>query len=307
MPKSKGNRKSKGRNRQAAGASGRPRAGPSARAAAHIEAAQLLDAGSTLLDAGDYAGAIVAYESALNADQRVARSRRNRRRVASAYAGRGNTRTHAGDYAGAQQDYAIAAELALDLPENPHTLEMDRLLDQGFFKDEQGDYAGAMACYSLAVANNPNAATAYLIRGEAKSEQGDYAGAIADYDQSIICCPYFAVLYDSRSDARTSLGDYDGAIADYDCALILWPDNPRFYNGRGRVKAQQGDYAGAIADYDQAIICCRPDDADTFHNRHRARLGLAVPTAGALSAAAEPPADAAASADAATAPPERLG
>ena len=99
------------------------------------------------MDAGDYDGAIADYEGALIADASVAESRRNRHRVASAYAGRGNARTHAGDYAGAHQDYAFATELTRDLPEPTYTQETDRLIDQGGDKESKGDYDGAIADY----------------------------------------------------------------------------------------------------------------------------------------------------------------
>ena len=162
-----------------------------ARDAARIAAKQLVASGNALLDAGDYDGAIADFECAIAADRAFALSRRNRGKIASAYASRGNAKTHAGDYAGAQADYERASELARDLPAAPVTPEAAELVICGNAKEEQGDYDGAIADYDRAIAINPHIAAAYYIRGNAKAGKSDYGGAIADYDRVIAITPRF--------------------------------------------------------------------------------------------------------------------
>ena len=260
------------RNRKRRQSGSNANAGPSARDASRIEAANLIVSGNALLDAGDYDGAIADYERATAVDREVALARRNRGKMASAYASRGNAKDHAGAYEDARADYEFAGELAQGLRPVVVTLEIANLVNHGFAKAEQGDYDGAITDYDRVIALNPNFSEAYVTRGAAKRRQGDYDGAITDYDRAIALEPNLAAAYYSRGIAKHRQGDYDGAVADYDLAIALNPNYAEAYNNRGHAKEDQGDCDGAVADYDSAIVL-NPNLAEVRNNRGRAKDG----------------------------------
>ena len=58
----------------------------------------------------------------------------------------------------------------------------------------------------------------FFIRGEDKYQKGDYQGAIAAYTQAIALNPNYAQAYHNRGIPRSNLGDEQGAVADYNQA-----------------------------------------------------------------------------------------
>ena len=259
------------RNRKRRQSGGNANAGPSARDASRIEAANLIASGNALLDAGNYDGAIADYARAVAADQEVALARRNRGKMAFAYASRGNAKAHASAYEDARADYEFAGELAQGLRPVAVTPKIANLVNRGNAKAEQGDYDGAIADYDRAIALNPNLADTYSNRGNAKRGKGDIDGAIADCDRAIALNPNDAGAYYNRGNAKVDKGDYDGAIADYNLAIDHNPNHAEAYNNRGGAKELKGDYDGAMADYDRAIDH-NPNDAPPYYNRGNSKV-----------------------------------
>ncbi|MGK7873930.1 MAG: tetratricopeptide repeat protein [Xenococcaceae cyanobacterium] len=94
--------------------------------------------------------------------------------------------------------------------------------NQGYKKDEQGDYKGAIEDYTQAIRINPNYADAYNNRGLARYQLGEYQAAIEDYTQAIRINPNDADAYYSRGIARKNLGDKRRAISDFLQAAELY-------------------------------------------------------------------------------------
>ncbi|WP_310487676.1 tetratricopeptide repeat protein [Chamaesiphon sp. VAR_69_metabat_338] len=109
--------------------------------------------------------------------------------------------------------------------------------------------------------------------GMKKQEQEDYAGAIADYTAALETQPRRVEVYSNRGFAYAMLNHLKSALVDFDRAIELAPNNADAYNGRGNVNAMAGNLPASIRDFNQSIRCNR-DFADAYYNRAVSRHGL---------------------------------
>jgi tetratricopeptide (TPR) repeat protein len=246
------------------------------------------DRGFARQSAGDLAGAISDYESALALDPtnvsawyrrglaRQAKGDLNEAisdytqvltldpHNADAFSNRGFVRQKKGDLDGALADYNQALVLNPKIPKAYY--------DQGLIRVQKGDWPGAIEAYSHAIDLDPKMAYAYYNRGTAKNAEGNLDGAIADYTRALVIDPTIAIAYGNRGFARQSKGDSSGALADYAQALALNPNMAGAFYNRGLIKVQQGDLEGAIADSSRALEL-DPRNAEAYYNRGLARIG----------------------------------
>ncbi|MGH8338072.1 MAG: hypothetical protein ACRETL_14890, partial [Gammaproteobacteria bacterium] len=105
--------------------------------------------------------------------------------------------------------------------------------------------AGGADSGNWVVADNVQLSRGVLqdISGTAKAQQGDYAGAIADFTLAIQSDPEFVSAYIDRGYAKDKTGDYGGAIADFTQAIGLQPDDVSNIEQRAGARFHQGDYA----------------------------------------------------------------
>lgn len=92
-------------------------------------------------------------------------------------------------------------------------------------------------------------ADTYFLWGNVKYDLGDYAGAIADYTMAIRLKPDHVKAYHSRGVAKYILGQYCAAITDFDTGIRLKPDDAMAYLKRGFAKANLEQYCAAITDF----------------------------------------------------------
>ena len=78
-----------------------------------------------------------------------------------------------------------------------------------------------LADYTTALAQMPQDAELYAMRGEANHRLGKYDDALADLSQSIEIAPHNAVAYAQRGNVHAELGDYERAISDFRQALAI--------------------------------------------------------------------------------------
>ncbi|MBD2018252.1 serine protease [Microcoleus sp. FACHB-53] len=199
------------------------------------EADNYLSKGIALYDKGNYKGAILAYNQAIQINPNYA----------AAYNDRGNARNNLGDYQKALADYNRAIEL------NPN--DAAAYNNRGNARNNLGDYQEALADYNRAIELNPNYAAAYNNRGNARNNLGDYQKALADYNRAIELNPNYAAAYNNRGNARSDLlGDYQKALADYNRAIELNPNYATAYYNRGNVRSKLGEKGAAISDFGKA-------------------------------------------------------
>jgi tetratricopeptide (TPR) repeat protein len=136
-------------------------------------------------------------------------------------------------------------------------------------QNKLNDIQGALADYNRAITVNPQYIDAYNNRGNLKqNELNDIQGALADYNQSIILNPQSAIPYNSRGNLKKSkLNDIQGALADYNQAITLNPQYVIAHYNRGNLKKSKlNDIQGALADYNQAISL-NPQSAIAYNSR----------------------------------------
>lgn len=97
-----------------------------------------------------------------------------------------------------------------------------------------------------------NAANSWYRQGVFKQQEGDYRGAIEAYDRAIELNPDRIEAYNDCGLAHLELQEYDDAIEDFDRAIALNPQRYEFYNSRGVARLALGHYAEAIEDFNEA-------------------------------------------------------
>jgi tetratricopeptide (TPR) repeat protein len=142
----------------------------------------------------------------------------------------------------------------------------DAYCARGRARHEAGDYAGALADASRALALAPDLAAAYNARAEAHHELGDYAAAMADHNRAVDLAPREAAYYNARSVTRHTLGDYDQSLADSNRAVDLAPTEAEHRYSRGVTYHVQGDFARALADKTRAVELA-PHEAEFHYSR----------------------------------------
>jgi Flp pilus assembly protein TadD len=98
----------------------------------------------------------------------------------------------------------------------------------------------------------PTTAAGFEASAQKKIAKGDYDGAIADSTQAIALAATDPEAYYCRGCARDAKCDFEGAIADYSKVIELDPTNIGAYNARGLAKEANSDLAGAAADLNKA-------------------------------------------------------
>ncbi|NJR32699.1 MAG: tetratricopeptide repeat protein [Chamaesiphon sp. CSU_1_12] len=121
---------------------------------------------------------------------------------------------------------------------------------------------------------SPAPASAELLeQGRKKQEQEDFAGAIADYTEFLKSNPNHVEGYSNRGFSRAMVNNLQGAIQDFNRALEISPNNADVYNARGNVNAMAGNLSASIRDFNRAIRCDR-NFADAYYNRAISRHSL---------------------------------
>jgi tetratricopeptide (TPR) repeat protein len=173
------------------------------------------------------------------------------------------------DLIGPAAPAAAGADAIVAYP--PRAVTLDRadeqyLLVTGLAEADRGNFAGAIADYTRAIAVNPAFAPAYCARAESREAEGDAADARADLDRAIALNPGYAEAFDNRGRTEAAQGDLPAAVADYGRAIAANPKAADPYNQRGEIERQQGDATAALADFDRAIAL-QPASAEAYGNR----------------------------------------
>jgi tetratricopeptide (TPR) repeat protein len=118
----------------------------------------------------------------------------------------------------------------------------------------QGEFQRAIESLTGAIAEDPEYAPAYIVRGQAWRYSGEPRKAADDFSQAMtLGLDRSAYLFTLRADARAAGGDHAAALADYDQALAVRPGFWPALAGRGAALAARGDTAAALAALDKAL------------------------------------------------------
>jgi tetratricopeptide (TPR) repeat protein len=128
----------------------------------------------------------------------------------------------------------------------------------------------AIQFFSDAIRRNPNAADAYIARGNAKHRDDAFDDAIADYNAALRLNPTKTDALTSRAMTRADKGLDDKALADLDAALRIDPDSARALYARGVVLGRMNRFEKAAADF-SACLRLSPGHSAAYQNRAHAR------------------------------------
>lgn len=115
-----------------------------------------------------------------------------------------------------------------------------------------GDFEGAAAQFTRAIAIVPDYAEAYIERGKARQAAGQSDAALADFNQAIAINPTLELAYTSRGTLFRTRGDSGKALADFTRSIHLRPTAEAYYQ-RGLTYQMLHEPQRALEDYDLAI------------------------------------------------------
>ena len=220
-------------------------------------AAQKIDAGVKLYEAGNYDGAIKLYNEALSSGELSSTD------TAIAYTNRGLAYGQKGktDLAIADYDQALAV--------NPNYARA--YYHRGTCYNDKGNHDRAIVDLDKAIELNPNKADYYNNRGIAYGDKGDSDRAIAEFTQAVTVDPNYATGFYNRGRAYDLLkGDKARAVTEYTKAIEVNPQSADAYNNRGSIYMDDySEYDKAIADFNKCIDL-RPNGSNGYYNRGNA-------------------------------------
>jgi serine/threonine protein kinase/lipoprotein NlpI len=213
---------------------------PPARTAAdekrRAEARPHYERGKAAAEAGDYAAAVAALNTALSLDPDSA----------PALNYRGLAR-----YKLKQLDASIA-DFTRALEIDPGFVRAYN--NRGLAHNKLGRFEPAIADFTQAINRaRVREPAVYYNRGLAYYNHGDLEKAIADFDQTLAIQPGYGSAYNNRGLAYYKMGKYMSAIADFDKAMALKPDDARALYNRGLAQAGLGRTQQADSDFDRAV------------------------------------------------------
>ncbi len=198
-----------------------PSAQPSPPPPSEPTAAELLSQGDSLRQAGNYQGALAAY------DQAIA----SKSNVPEAHWGRCYSLNNLG-----RSTEAIAAcDAALSF--NPNYPEA--LWSKGSILEQQQPLE-ALKLYEQALTLKPNFADAWQNKGVALYKLNRYSEAVSAFDKAIALKPNSADAWSNRGAALWAIKDFDEAIASMDKAIQLDPSNQAVINLHQQVRQKLG-------------------------------------------------------------------
>jgi len=147
------------------------------------------------------------------------------------------------------------------------------LFGSGLEHQQDGDLAGAIACYARALELDPDLVPARLNLGVALLAQGS-ADAAADSLSAIVAVhPRHARAWYNLGNAERARGRHDRAAQAYERAAALDPGQALAHNNLGALRLEGGDAAGALAAFERAIAA-DPTLAAAQRNRGLALAAL---------------------------------
>jgi tetratricopeptide (TPR) repeat protein len=123
-----------------------------------------------------------------------------------------------------------------------------------------------IASLTAVIAQNPNDASTYNVRGSAYGRAGKFKEAIADFNTAIKINPGFYQAYANRALVERRENKDDLAFADYNQSIELDGTDPRALHNRGLIYQAQGQHTQAIDDFSKAISLA-PTAAEPFNAR----------------------------------------
>ena len=128
----------------------------------------------------------------------------------------------------------------------------------------------AQADYTEITLTNPRFAPAWVNLGRVQMAQGNYEGALSCFTRAIELNPEDANTFFNAGDVLYRLGAYEAAVETYTAGLQRDPHYAQGFFALGNAYFQMGAYDSAVMAYQQALTL-QPDHAEARHNLQLAK------------------------------------
>jgi tetratricopeptide (TPR) repeat protein len=197
---------------------------------------------------GQFAEALMRYDSAIRLDPKLAVAHGNRGVVLKSLN---------------RLEEAVASfERALRLQPG----DADVWYNQGTTFSLLNRLIEAERSYDRAIRLKPGHAEAYSNRGNVLGALGRPEDAARSYDKAVALKPDFALAWHNRGIALDQLNRIEEALASFERAIALQPDFADSWLYRGNAQEKLGRLNDAVLSYERAIAL-RPDFAEAYCNR----------------------------------------
>jgi len=141
--------------------------------------------------------------------------------------------------------------------------------EDGIVRANAGDWAGAEAAFTAAIASGHDTWEVFVSRGNVRQELGQLEAAVSDFSHAVDLAPDEIMPRFNRGNARALAGELAGAVDDYTGVVDYDSSFSRAYERRGLVLQRLGQDAAAESDFSRTIELS-PDRAEPY--AHRAAL-----------------------------------
>ena len=117
----------------------------------------------------------------------------------------------------------------------------------------QGDFEGALNCYSSAIDKMPGFSALYASLGDMYRKIGKLEEAVVEYKMALWIDSLNHSAYSGLVQAYEELGDYDNAISYYKKYIKIHPNNAVLHSNIANLYFMKGDAETAISHYQAAI------------------------------------------------------
>lgn len=148
----------------------------------------------------------------------------------------------------------VSAITVIDPPfvETPLKPPVATLLNQAREAYQKKNFTKTVELCTQAINQDPKAAGAYFLRGDARDELGQFDLAIKDFDKAIEVDPKFVEAYRYRGIFYARKKQYDQAMTNYTQAIALDPKHGKTYVNRGNLFQAFNKPGEACSDYQKA-------------------------------------------------------
>jgi len=154
------------------------------------------------------------------------------------------------------------------------------VLNLALWKQQAGDYDGAIVEYTKAIQEDSTLAASFRNRGACRVMKKNFQDALGDFTRALDLDPQDETAWRDRGYVNGELGHQESALSDCSRALQLDPRDSLAYQYRSTARQALGDWTGAIDDCSSRIEL-NPNDGFVYCNRGMARIAMNDP-AGAL-------------------------
>jgi tetratricopeptide (TPR) repeat protein len=196
----------------------------------------LVKKGDSLIEAGDYQGALDAYDQAIALTPDYF----------NAWIGKAYAQTRQGNYSAAIESYEAALAI------QPNSTFAWR--SYGYVLGQAGQNQEALAAFETAIQIDPRDSSAWVNKGLTLSVMGRFNESIQAYQEAIRISPSDFYAWFSLGVSWNALGNYDEALSAFDSALAIDPRSSTAWNQKGLVLSKMGRYQEAIEAFQRGLI-----------------------------------------------------